>query len=119
MTTAIAKAAAHRLFEELDSTISLDGQDVNFTALLKVDGHKVRLRIRSNAYAFQSHAYADVWSPADLQWHNIAEVGHGSMKTPKGMYVWRADGNFGTWNNPAIFAADASRLLELVATVLL
>ena len=113
MTTALALSTATQLFEELDVSISLDDSDVNFVALLAVAGHKVRLRIRSNSYDFQCYAYADAWSKSDLRWQNIGDIGHGSMQTPSGLYV-RKD-----WSSRTHFEADARRLLEIVATVLL
>src|SRR5690606_13691855 len=100
--------------------ISLDDQNVNFTALLRVDGHKVRLRIRSNPYSFQCHAVAEIWHSGDLRWNGIASIGHGSMKTPTSLYVLTSHGmRRPIYSDPSHWRDDATELLRLVAAVLL
>lgn len=118
----LAKIAAFPLWETLDSSISRDDQNVNFLHLVKVDGHKVRLRIRSNSYASQCWAIAEVWSATDMRWNEIATIPHGAMQTPPKLCYHNnlpKDSPHKVWNDPSHFRADSERLLSLVTAIIL
>lgn len=43
---------------------------------------KVRIRIKSDSYDFQSYAIAEVYSPHTLSWNELDKIPYGNMRTP-------------------------------------
>jgi hypothetical protein len=46
---------------------------------------KVRLKIKSDSYDFQSYARADVFNPESLSWNPLASIPYSNMKTKTGL----------------------------------
>lgn len=90
--------------------VAVGAQDVDYVALGRHAGHKVRIRIRSNPYDFQCHAYADVWSATDLKWNRIGSIPPALMNTPASL-CYRKDSYGGMANQ---FTADRLDLEKLI-----
>ncbi len=60
-------------------------QDVRYDEVLEQDGHRLRVRIRSNSYAFQSWAHVEHWSAG--AWVEVHSLIPTTMKTTHGLYV--------------------------------
>ena len=80
---------------------------------------KVRIRIKSDAYEFQSYAVAEVWK--DDEWNRVCDVHYSNMATEHGL-IYRKG-----YDDPACvsdivvatnFRTDRSMLLELVSLML-
>lgn len=113
MSAALATHAAVPLFDVIEETISRSEQDVNYLLIANLDGHKVRVMIRSNTYDFQSHAKAEVWSKTDMRWNPVTHRTPGSMQTPFKLYYSKE------WNRADHFGEDCRYLLSQVAAIIL
>ena len=67
----------------LDNHFNLEGQWAVGSRILQVGEYRVRLSIRTDSHPDQAHAYAEVWSAADLRWNRIYDVHHKEMKSPR------------------------------------
>lgn len=43
---------------------------------------RIRAKIKSDSYDFQSYAKVDVYSPASLSWNEIGSIPYANMNTP-------------------------------------
>jgi hypothetical protein len=85
-------------------------QDVVYDEILNLSGgRKVKVSIRSDSYAFQSHARASLWDGS--KWHVVHSVHHSLMKTPSGLY-YKSGGD-----TEVHFQADRAELLRVVEAV--
>lgn len=84
------------------------GQTNTYTETLKVGAHKLRIRISSDSYDFQSSARIEVWRPADLKWSFIADIHYSRMAT-RASYVHAT---------PTHFKADRDNLLAQALQIL-
>lgn len=87
-------------------------QDVTYTCLLSMGDHKLRVRINSNAYAFQSFAVIERWNGE--RWHNVASIHHSNMTTQSALCYMPA-------SKPATivdFKGDAEALIKLASNIL-
>lgn len=66
--------------------MAVKGSDATLKRGYEVDGVKVRHSIRLNSYDFQSTAVAQVWSPTDLRWNEIASLPHTAWATDTSVY---------------------------------
>lgn len=101
----------------VDKRLCRPSQSVDYVELLVVPAggtdHKIRVKIRSNAYADQSYARTERWDGA--QWHFLYELGQGNMKTPISLYTHHpATGG----NLEAKFKADRDELVRLAGEIL-
>jgi hypothetical protein len=62
-------------------------QDVVYTEIIKTHGTSIRIDIRSDAYAFQSHARCHVFSDESKKWNLLVETHYAGMRTPHKLYV--------------------------------
>lgn len=105
----------------VDKRICRGSQDIDYVEILTLVGkagrtaaaHKLRIKIRSNAYASQSYARVDRWDGG--QWQLVHELGQGNMKTPASLYTWN-ESVHGTLE--AKFAADRNELVRLAGAIL-
>jgi len=72
--------------EPFSNTVNLSKgqQSVLYTELLKYGTHRLRIRIKSDSYAFQSFACIERWD--GTQWQPAADIHYGSMDTPTGLH---------------------------------
>ncbi len=70
--------------------ISKSQQDVYYTEVGELNGNKVKIEIRSNAYKFQSSAVAFVWSEINKCWNRAVELHSSLMATEEALYAKRA-----------------------------
>lgn len=102
---------------EPSKELGLCGQDVNYVETLNLlDGgsiYKCKIDIRSNAYKFQSHARAYVWSKNDLRWNLVDEIMYSNMKTEEALYC----NNFRKARLSA-FKQDRDTLVEKLKSIL-
>lgn len=84
-------------------------QSHEYQEVLSIDDVKLRLFIKRDAYEFQSYAYIEAFSKADLKWNSIHSIPYQEIKM-KTSYVSPA--------NAASFKADRDELVR-VATELL
>lgn len=83
-------------FKLLEKPVVVKGrQDVNYKAAwTHSSGMKVRIRIKSDSYAFQSHAYLEAFSPTDQKWNRVADLHFSEMSTQEGLiYTPEFQGN--------------------------
>ncbi len=79
-------AAKKMAVKTLDLEFSVGRQDVICTVLAQMGEHKLRLRLRSDSYKFQCHAYAEVLQKADgIKWERLVSIDHSNMATPEGL----------------------------------
>lgn len=98
--------------KKLSSNISKNGQHVNMVYVCEVKGRKVRVRIQSDSYDFQSYARAEVWD--GNKWNEVATRPYSQMDTPYGLCYAPHDG----WKDEGIFLADFNYLIREVELVL-
>lgn len=74
-------------FKLLEKPVVVKGrQDVSYKAAwTHSSGIKVRARIKSDSYAFQSHAYLEAFSPTDQKWNRVVDLHFSEMSTEIGM----------------------------------
>lgn len=73
------------MLKATDSHITRSRDDVIFTANYNIGGFKVRVKIRSNSYDFQSYAIVEVWNKDLLKWNRLESIHYSDMKTPAGL----------------------------------
>jgi len=86
-------------------------QSLEYDATYALRKRKVRVRIKRDAYDFQSYARAEVWYPKEMRWNQVAEVPYPMMESLKASYYSRAEP--GRW-----WSTDETRLLEEAAAIL-
>jgi hypothetical protein len=64
----------------LHREIGYGQQDVDYTEIVTLDAHKLRIRIRSNSYRFQCFARIELWS--GVKWEPLGDVHYSRMGTP-------------------------------------
>jgi len=96
----------------LSQLISKSGQKVNLTTVMDASGHKVRVRICSDSHAPQSFAIAERWNGE--QWHEVATIPDGAMKTKGGLCYLPAT----KWDDASHFEEDFCWLRQEVEHVL-
>lgn len=60
-------------------------QSVNAQQIFSIGGAKIRVRIKSDAYDFQSYATAEVWSAESLSWNEVHSIQPANMATQHGL----------------------------------
>jgi hypothetical protein len=94
--------------------ISAGQQSVDYAETLDANGTKLRISIKSDAYAAQSHARLEVFSPVELRWNNLVTLHHGAMATAPGLVYRPSQGGL----DPAHFAADRDEMVRQAAEIL-
>ncbi len=116
-------------FETLDSKLAKGSQDLTLTRLYKVTirelnnhsraltvlaVHKLRVRIKSDSYKFQSYARIEIYNEQERKWNVLASIDHGNMETQEGLHYMPP-------HDPATerdFEDDEEELLRLAGLVL-
>jgi len=101
-------------FKTISKTISSGDLAVYFDENLEYNGYKLRVKIRSNAYLFQSYANIEIFYNASGKWSNFASIHYGAMKTMAGLIYLPNNTGLKEGN----FAADRKELLRLVEEIL-
>ena len=65
----------------LEKTLSRGSQDVSYREIFEYKGHKLRIRIKSDAYAFQSFAVIEILQPT-FEWTSLHTIHNSNMNTP-------------------------------------
>jgi len=108
----------------INSEIGKSRQGVSYTELLEINvdvfaprdakKEKLRVRIYSDSYDFQSYAKAELYSPTRGEWSEIASRHYSQMGTPtKLAYLPDATGE-----KPAWFQIDRDYLVDLAIKIL-
>ena len=95
--------------KNISTQIGAGGQDALFDEILKDGDKKIRIRIRSGAYPFQSHAVAELWD--GKQWHQVHSIHYDNMKTATEL-------EFKKNLAASDFAADREELLRVVKEII-
>ena len=74
---------------------------------------KVRIKIKSDSYDFQSFARAEAFNPQSLEWNPIASIPYSNMKTKTGLVYQQGE------VGPGAFEADFNTLLEQTRAIIL
>ena len=81
-------------------------------ALAAEGSHKIRIKIKSDSYKFQSFAKVEKWDGD--KWREVHSIHHGSMTTPAGLDSWaRREGLA-----ESHFKADRKELLRVAVAVI-
>lgn len=98
----------------LNTEVAVGDSDAILTQIYEFSGgHKMRLKIRSNAYRFQCSAKIERHDGA--QWHELARIEPMAMETPHGLvYGKRTRGEL-----MRAFDADRETLLDQATLTLL
>lgn len=92
----------------IQADIALGRQSVNATFIFERGPARVRIKICSDSYDFQSFARAELFSPTDLKWNVVGHIPYAEMKTPhKLAYIQ-------TGKAKDNFMADFDKLLGIV-----
>ena len=110
-------AKATNTYTQIDQTVPLGRQSVNYSEHGKLNGHTVRVLIKSDSYAFQSYARIEALDQAELKWNVIASIPYSNMATEIGMcynstIVTRSTDQLSA-KAPEAFAKDAAKLKAL------
>ena len=96
----------------IQNDLSGSGQTMKLTRVVETTkGTRVRIIVKSDSVSFQSYAKAEVWSPAMMQWNNVADIHHAKMQTAHGV-GYKPD------RGEKYFKADADRLLNMAMQVI-
>ncbi len=102
----------------LHVSIGKSNQDVHYVEILSMPAvetshdHRLRVRIRSNAYKFQSHALIERWSGE--AWHEVYTLTPGTMQTREGLYLVEVADR----ERPPLFQADRDQLIARASEIL-
>jgi len=94
----------------IDRQISETRDDVHYTEVLDIDGSRFKVAIRSNSYAFQSHAKIVRWNGEE--WKNVYSLHHTEMKTPHGLCYARENKT-----SPTQFTDDRNQLIKVAKAI--
>lgn len=106
-------AATTPKLKTLNKEISRGDQYVEYQETIEAGAFKLRIKLKSDAYAFQCHATIQVFGPVDLQWNELATIHYASMRTPPAL-VYQP-------NNPGVaecFMEDRNNLVRQASAVL-
>lgn len=90
--------------------ISPGQQDVTSTSIFIRGQSKVRIKIKSDSYDFQSFARAELFDAASNSWSIAASIHHGQMSTPPKL-CYKPQGTGLAFHH---FSQDFDRLLAIV-----
>lgn len=97
----------------LDQKISFGSQSVELVNLLALGDIKLRIKIKSDSYKFQSFARIERWD--GTQWQEVASLHYGAMKTEAGL-CYKPNQSGRDFRN---FEADYDELLKQAKAILL
>ena len=97
--------------ETLEISLGKGYQDMIYKEILRWGEHKLRVRIKSDSYAFQSFARIERWNGE--RWYEVHHIHHSQMTTASGLIhqpkqVTKED-----------FAADRDLLIKRAGTILM
>jgi hypothetical protein len=87
-------------------------QSVHFRKLVQLNAFKVKLEIKRDSYANQSHAIASVWSAEKLEWNTVYSIPYPQMKTKEGLMYGSAE------ITSVMFKDDSESLMKGVTSIL-
>jgi hypothetical protein len=99
----------------LNKEVGLGRQDLNYKEIAEIAGHKVRVRIKSDSYDFQSYAIVEVFS--ELKWNQVDFIHFSQMNTPEGLY-YKVDRNGELSTSECHFKKDRDALIKIASEVL-
>ena len=93
--------------------ISAGSQSVNYQEVFTLDGHKLKIEVKSDSYRVQCYARIHVWGDVNKGWVPVHSVHHGSMETPEGLHHKPSKQGL----EPHHFQADRNELLRVAREV--
>ena len=84
-------------------------QSHNYLEVLTEGDLKLRIRIKRDAFAIQSYAHIEAWSPIELKWNNVHSIPEDKMKM-RTSYVAQA--------SEASFKLDRDELVRVAKAIL-
>lgn len=93
----------------ISKTYSKGQQSHNYQEILDIDGLKLRIRIKRDAYDFQSHAIIEAFSKTDAKWNQVHFIPYPEIKMNIS-YVCPA--------SAASFKADRDELVRVAKALL-
>ena len=91
------------------STVAKTGQSVNAEWIIREGTRVFRFKIRSDSYAEQSFAIAELWSGS--KWEAVYSIPYSLMETPFSLYSSK------DWEASKNFDQDFTRLLSIAREV--
>lgn len=87
-------------------------QSVHFRKLMQLNQFKIKLEIKRDSYAQQSHAMAYVFDPIKLDWNAIYSIPYPQMKTKEGLMYG------GQEITSVLFKDDSEALMAGITSIL-
>jgi len=97
----------------ISQDIGISAQSAVFTKVIACKGHKLRIRIESDSYAFQCSARIERWD--GNAWREVHSLHHSNMATETGL-AYKARHLKG--KDPAWFADDTATLINVAIDIL-
>jgi hypothetical protein len=94
----------------IDVELSKGRQSLNYQEIVKIGDDKVRIRIKSDSYDFQSYARIEVWGNEN-KWNNIHNIPFANMATPPELY-------YHSNANKRSFKVDRDKLIDVATSIL-
>lgn len=109
----------------LTKTHAFGRQSVSMTELMELNGHKLKLEIKSDAYSFQSHARVSILEKApSVKWNYLHSIPPTAMATPEGL-IYQPASQLYSRNGGAVpsaimakFDNDRNALIEVAKMLL-
>jgi hypothetical protein len=98
--------------ETINVWLTKGDQSVTYTELLAYKDFRLRIAIKSDAYAKQSFAKIDVFSLNQLQWNSLWVIPQGGMETKSGLH------HAPDWEKSIHFQRDRLELISNVVEIL-
>jgi hypothetical protein len=116
VNAATAKKTTTRV-KTLEKELGLGRQAVTYTELIEFAGRKLRVRIKSDSYKFQSFAVLEHLNTmsGNMQWEQIASIPHSNMVTREALYVhddYRTQERRARMEGQSAFMADRDALVQ-------
>jgi hypothetical protein len=98
----------------LNKQIARGRQSLDYRETLEHKGKKVRVRIQSDSYDFQSYAIVELFDGG--KWNQLDIIPFSEMETNEGLYYKVKDSNLSKYSY--LFQKDRDKLIKLAQDVL-
>lgn len=106
----------------ITKTLARGSQDLNLKIvdIVTKGDKKVKLMfsIKSDSYAFQSHAKVAVWDDMNMLWSPVHNIHYDAMKTPAGLYYQGDKSAAGAAAQEHHFNADLAELRRIAYAII-
>lgn len=102
-------------------SINKGKQSVEYYEILIIESYKLRIKIKSDSYDFQSYAFIELWN--GQEWKEVHKIHYASMKTPYGLSSNQHNQGEKTSqqifeNNESYFNSDRLELLKIAKSII-